>query len=134
MNRALQVEYEILKLCRRYTHAQPYGTARPDLAKFITKTIPGPGNADTEVVDALKRLHENRLLELTKYNHVHQQMLSYADYGGNAFFYGEGGDGSDLSINWTHKTQPYYEELKFAAEADEPKPPIEFRPDSGKET
>ena len=131
MNRALQVEYQILKLCKRYTHAQPYGTARPDLGKFITKTIPGPGNADTEVVDALKRLHQDGRLELTKYNHVHQRMLSYADYGGDAFFYGEGGDGSDLSINWTHQTQPYYENLKFMAKADEPKPPIGF---SGKET
>ena len=58
MNRALQVEYEILNLCKRYTHAQPYGTARPDLANFIRQTVPSPGNADTEVVDALKRLHE----------------------------------------------------------------------------
>ena len=114
MNRALQVEYEILKLCKGSTRARPYNTARIDLAKFIRKTIPGPGNADAEVVDALKRLHEHRRLDLTKYSLIHQRMLSYADYGGDdsRFFYGEGGDGSDLSINWTHQTQPYYEELE----------------------
>ena len=59
MNRALQVEYEILKLCKGSTHAQPYGTARLDLANFVRQTVPGPGNADAEVVDALKRLYED---------------------------------------------------------------------------
>ena len=48
-------------------------------------------------------------------------MLSYADYGGDdsRFFYGEGGDGTDFRINWTHQTQPYYEELEFMAKTDD---------------
>jgi hypothetical protein len=115
--RSHRIEYELFRFFFSGSFSERKRSAFiGNLVQFVVLTV--PDCRDTEVVNALKRLHP-RYLKLDKWEDVPaQRFRSYDEYAGNdgEFFYR-----GDIRMELTEHGQPYFEALsnQFLLDANE---------------
>ena len=102
------IEHEILTLALLHSDNSGYPVSLPDLTNLFRERL--PDIADSELVDALKRLHP-KFLTLRKWSDVRGQFLEYPALGtfrdDGEFFYTR-----DFRLLRTPNTDPHVQELR----------------------
>ncbi len=103
--RSKKIEYAILKPIITDHDPDGYAFILGDLFNIVARSVPDASHP--ELVDAIKRLSDSRVLEPWKWSDRTQRFEPYDGSGDDGFFYR-----GDFRLKKTPDSQPYFEQLE----------------------